>query len=272
MRKFREQAEITTAALLHLLAAREGKIDARAVADILEQTLYQAAQEHERHELQRVAEVQESAHVHLTRLLNASPAVIYCRSASGDYQPTFVSDSISRLFGCTPREYLNPDDVPRINAWVDVMFENDTRSIEYRIRRDDGSYFWVHDRQQVVRDKNGEPIEIAGSWTDITERKEAEEAREKARKQLDQLLCATPPSLSIALRRAAISLPPSSAQASSKCSATSLENIWRMPISGEAACTQTTSPTSRQNRSSCSARASTSSSIVFAARTAPIAG
>ncbi|MGE5259801.1 MAG: response regulator [Actinomycetota bacterium] len=202
MRKFREQAETTTAALLHLLAAREGKIDARAVADILEQTLYQAAQEHERHELQRVAEVQESAHVHLTRLLNASPAVIYCRSASGDYQPTFVSDSISRLFGCTPREYLtdpylwrnfvHPDDVPRINAWVDVMFENDTRSIEYRIRRDDGSYFWVHDRQQVVRDKNGEPIEIAGSWTDITERKEAEEAREKARKQLDQLLCAAP--------------------------------------------------------------------------------
>jgi two-component system sensor histidine kinase/response regulator len=202
MRKFREQAETTTAALLHLLAAREGKIDARGIADILEQALYEVSQEHERHELKRVAEVQESAHAHLTRLLNVSPAVIYCRSASGDYQPTFVSDSISRLFGCTPREYLSdpylwrnfvhPDDLPRINAWVDVMFENDTRSIEYRIRRDDGSYFWVHDRQQVVRDENGEPIEIAGSWTDITERKAAEEAREKARKQLDQLLCAAP--------------------------------------------------------------------------------
>ncbi|MEZ5828932.1 MAG: PAS domain-containing protein [Hyphomicrobiales bacterium] len=135
-------------------------------------------------------------------MLNASPAVIYCRSASGDYQPTFVSDSIKRLFGCTPAEYLadpylwrkhvHPDDVPRINAWVDVMFENDTRSIEYRIRRPDGSYFWVHDRQQTVRDENGEPVEIAGSWTDVTERKEAEVAREAARERIDMLLCAAP--------------------------------------------------------------------------------
>jgi PAS domain-containing protein len=67
------------------------------------------ARRRERQDLERIAEVQASAHLHLSRLLNASPAVIYCRSASGDYQPTFVSDSIKRLFGCTPREYLaNP--------------------------------------------------------------------------------------------------------------------------------------------------------------------
>ncbi|MGH6736804.1 MAG: response regulator [Methyloceanibacter sp.] len=151
-------------------------------------------------ELEEQAE--RAAHKRLSVLLNASPAVIYCRSAKGDYQPTFVSDSISRLFGCTPHEYLtepylwrnfvHPDDIPRINAWVDVMFENDTRSIEYRIRRPDGSYFWVHDRQQVVRDDKGEPMEIVGSWTDITERKEAESARETARERLDLLLGAAP--------------------------------------------------------------------------------
>ncbi|MEZ5874772.1 MAG: PAS domain-containing protein [Hyphomicrobiales bacterium] len=147
-------------------------------------------------------QAERAARKRLGVLLNASPAVIYCRSASGDYQPTFVSDSIKRLFGCTPAEYLadpylwrkhvHPDDVPRINAWVDVMFENDTRSIEYRIRRPDGSYFWVHDRQQTVRDENGEPVEIAGSWTDVTERKEAEVAREAARERIDMLLCAAP--------------------------------------------------------------------------------
>jgi hypothetical protein len=56
-----------------------------------------------RQALERIAEVQASAHAHLSRLLNTSPAVIYCRSASGHYEPTFVSDSIQRLFGCTPR-------------------------------------------------------------------------------------------------------------------------------------------------------------------------
>ena len=145
---------------------------------------------------------EQAANERLSVLLNASPAVIYCRSAAGDYQPTYVSESISGLFGCTPREYLqnpylwrdhvHPDDVPRIAAWVDRMFENDRRSIEYRIRRPDGSYFWVDDRQQIVRDADGKPLEIVGSWTDITARKEAEETRERVRARLDLLLSAAP--------------------------------------------------------------------------------
>ena len=67
------------------------------------------------------------------------------------------------------------------------MFESDQRSIEYRIRREDGTYFWVNDQQHVVRDAEGEPVEIVGSWTDVTERKEAEAAREEARSRLDAL-------------------------------------------------------------------------------------
>jgi PAS domain S-box-containing protein len=158
--------------------------------------------EQEKKGLQRVADVQASAHAHLTRLLNVSPAVIYCRQPTGDYEPTFVSDSVTRLFGCSPQEYIDnpylwrhrvhPDDIDRINAWVDQTHTADQRSIEYRIRRDDGSYFWVHDRQQLVRDEKGEPVEIVGSWTDITKRKEAEFAREAARERLDMLLRAAP--------------------------------------------------------------------------------
>ena len=158
--------------------------------------------EQEKKGLQRIADVQASAHAHMSRLLNASPAVIYCRMASGDFQPTFVSESVTRLFGCSPREYLDnpylwrdrvhPDDVARISAWVDKMFESDERSIEYRIRRPDSTYFWVNDEQHIVRDAQGEPVEIVGSWTDITASKEAEEAKESARERLDLLLGAAP--------------------------------------------------------------------------------
>ena len=154
------------------------------------------------HKREVAERAEQAANERLSVLLNASPAVIYCRSAAGDYQPTYVSESISGLFGCTPREYLqnpylwrdhvHPDDVPRIAAWVDRMFENDRRSIEYRIRRPDGSYFWVDDRQQIVRDADGKPIEIVGSWTDVTARKEAEETRERVRARLDLLLSAAP--------------------------------------------------------------------------------
>ena len=198
MARYREDAEAATAALLRVLSATPGTVNARAVTDIIEQAIDGVSRAQEKHELQRVADIQASAHAHLTRLLNASPAVIYCRLASGDYHPTFVSDSVTRLFGCTPRDYLDnpylwrdrvhPDDVARINAWVDTLFTREDDALEYRVRRDDGSYFWVNDEQHVISDANGEPFEIVGSWTDITARKEAEEAQASRPARLSLLL------------------------------------------------------------------------------------
>ncbi len=198
----REKADRVAAAILRLLRVETGQADAEAVALLIDQALSETAQQQEKHDLNRIAEVQASAQAHLAELLNASPAVIYCRAAEGDYQPTFVSDSVTRLFGCTPRDYLfdpyfwrgrvHPEDIDHINAWVDRMFDDDRGSIEYRVRREDGTYMWLHDRQHVVRNSDGQPTEIVGSWTDVTERKEAEEAEVEARRQLDVLLGAVP--------------------------------------------------------------------------------
>ena len=198
----RKQAELAAARVLRTLGIEPGQSDLQAVSEIVELALHEAAREQEKKELARIAEVQASAHAHLSRLLNASPAVIYCRRASDNYQPTFVSDSISDLFDVTPREYFenpdlwkergHPDDVARISDWIDRTFTDATRSIEYRFRRKDGTYCWVHDRQHILRDNHGEPIEIIGSWTDVTERKQAEEAGVAARQRLDLLLNASP--------------------------------------------------------------------------------
>ena len=48
------------------------------------------------------------------------------------------------------------------------------------------------DEQHFICDAKGKPIEIVGSWTDITKRKEAEEERETARSRLTLLLGAAP--------------------------------------------------------------------------------
>ena len=66
---------------------------------------------------------------------------------------------------------------------------------EYRMKCKDGSYKWVFDRAQALWDQKGNPIRMVGSISDITERKQAEEAlrqseareREKA-SQLEEAL------------------------------------------------------------------------------------
>jgi PAS fold len=54
---------------------------------------------------------------------------------------------------------------------------------EYRFRSKDGHYFWIQDEASLLRDTFGLPKEIVGFWTNITERKRAEEQAAQARKQ-----------------------------------------------------------------------------------------
>jgi PAS domain S-box-containing protein len=153
--------------------------------------------------IQRVlAEAEALVQTRASRLLSASPAVIYSFKAKGDFAATSVSDNIARLFGYAPSEYLDnpnfwrehvhPDDLERIEAEVNDLFKEGTHAIEYRFRRKDGSYCWVNDEQHLVRDEKGEPAEIVGSWSDISARKTAEGAEDRARERLALLLESAP--------------------------------------------------------------------------------
>jgi PAS domain S-box-containing protein len=149
-----------------------------------------------------LAEAEASVQARASRLLSASPAVIYSFKAKGDFAATSVSDNITRLFGYAPREYLDnpnfwrervhPDDLERIEVEVNDLFKEGTHAIEYRFRRKDGSYCWVNDEQHLVRDEKGEPAEIVGSWSDISARKAAEGAEDRARERLALLLETAP--------------------------------------------------------------------------------
>jgi PAS domain S-box-containing protein len=52
-------------------------------------------------------------------------------------------------------------------------------SKEYRFLRANGSPAYVFDRGRIVRDENGKPIRMVGSMLDLTERKQAEQTRER---------------------------------------------------------------------------------------------
>jgi PAS domain S-box-containing protein len=176
--------------------------DSREVADIVEGVLADATRDHKEEERQHVAEVEAAAASRLARLLDASPAVIYSFEAKGDFTPTFVSDNIARLFGYAAKDYLNdpnfwrervhPDDLPGVETGMGVLFDQGHHVCEYRFRKKDGNYCWVNDEQHLVRNEAGEPAEVVGSWSDISARKAAEEAEDRARERLALLLDTAP--------------------------------------------------------------------------------
>lgn len=80
----------------------------------------------------------------------------------------------------TPNEWLNrihPDDRVKVEAAIKAHTHGKTPSFksEHRVLHKDGSYRWMLSRGLAVHDGSPEAYRMAGSITDITERKEAEE-------------------------------------------------------------------------------------------------
>ena len=55
---------------------------------------------------------------------------------------------------------------------------------EYRFRRPDGSYAWVHDRGFLQRDENGNPVRMIGAMSDISDRVQAQVRMKKLQAEL----------------------------------------------------------------------------------------
>ncbi|MGB6197677.1 MAG: PAS domain-containing protein, partial [Methyloceanibacter sp.] len=202
MTTLRECADTAAAALAEKVRASKGNIDAKAIADVIETVLNEATSEREEGARRRLDDLQASMQERLTRLLYASPAVIYSFKARDDYAPIFASGNIERLLGYSPNEYLknadfwrervHPDDLAGIEAEQTKLFENGQHTTEYRFRQKNGAYRWVSDEQHVIRDEKGDPLEIVGSWSDITARKKAEEAEDALQARLALLLESAP--------------------------------------------------------------------------------
>jgi PAS domain S-box-containing protein len=73
--------------------------------------------------------------------------------------------------------YIHPDDQPAVEAAIEEAIRTQsTFELEHRVRRPDGTLGWTHSRAVPIVDEEGEIAEWFGAASDITERKEAEEA------------------------------------------------------------------------------------------------
>ncbi|WP_054313094.1 PAS domain-containing protein [Mesorhizobium sp. 1M-11] len=76
-------------------------------------------------------------------------------------------------------ERVHPEDLPRCMQIIEKHFRNETTDfvLEHRMRAKDGTWRWIFDRGKVIeRSEDGKPLRCIGTHSDITARKEAEQA------------------------------------------------------------------------------------------------
>jgi PAS domain S-box-containing protein len=122
---------------------------------------------------------------HYRLLIENIPSVVWVTTPEG--QTVFISDNVEKVYGYTADEILSageelwfgrihPEDRPQVEEAFELLFsEQRDFKIEYRIQRKDGEWIWILDSANRVEYRDRQFLAY-GVFSDITDRKQAEEA------------------------------------------------------------------------------------------------
>jgi len=125
-------------------------------------------------------------------LVENTPNVLWKTNEKGI--TVFISSNIKEVFGFTPEEIytdvdkwlgrIHHDDLHKVETDFHELFSKNKKfNVEYRIKRKDGKWIWLNDISSVVYEENGERYAY-GVFTDITERKKAENTLRESQRRL----------------------------------------------------------------------------------------
>jgi formate hydrogenlyase transcriptional activator len=146
-------------------------------------------------ELLRTKEDLRASEASLRLIVDSIPGLVHTTTAEGKLE--FVNRQLLDYFGKTldelkgwaTNDVIHPDDRSHVIAAFTRSIETgQTYDIEQRCRRKDGVYRWFHVRALAVRDTEGRIIRWYTLFTDIDERKQAEEALRQDERELRQLI------------------------------------------------------------------------------------
>jgi PAS domain S-box-containing protein len=130
-------------------------------------------------------------------LIENNPTVAWVTSQDG--RTVFISSNVEKVYGYTPDEVLaigdelwfdriHPDDRDRVQEAFRSLFDRKVQfNVKYRIQRKDGQWIWLHDRANIVEEKAGGHFAY-GVFSDITDRKRAEEALRESEERLSRFM------------------------------------------------------------------------------------
>ena len=135
----------------------------------------------------RLAEQRQAA------IIESLPIVLYLEPLRMPHRrPSFVSENLSRVTGYTLEEVeaedsfwesrIHAEDRDRVLASLADRIEAGGWSVHYRWQCSEGHYLHLHDQAVLLRGRNGDPVEFAGSFFDISERRELENQLLQAQK------------------------------------------------------------------------------------------
>jgi PAS domain S-box-containing protein len=118
-------------------------------------------------------------------IIQSLPIILYLEPLECEPRcPDFVSGDMAAMTGYTFDEVranptlwsdnLHEDDRDRVMAALSERRTTGRFSVEYRWRCADGSHKHFHDQAVLLRDSAGQPVEFAGTLTDVTERRSLE--------------------------------------------------------------------------------------------------
>src|SRR6266436_5655946 len=146
-------------------------------------------------ELLRTKEDLRASEASLRLIVDSIPGLVHTTTAEGVLE--FVNRQLLDYFGKTldelkgwaTNDIIHPDDRSHVIAEFTRSIETGRAyDIEQRCRRNDGAYRWFHVRAVALRDTEGQIIRWYTLFTDIDERKQAEEALRQDERELRQLI------------------------------------------------------------------------------------